>query len=143
MKSTRHFSLLHLMPAIARAHASTRATSFMCVKNSTCHLCLWHLLSGTWQQRKWKREQTHQIVDHFSFTFVDLSLAWMLHFYQWLQIKRKFLVRSEYYDEFGIYQPSRVSTILEPREVNLSNPEAYPEPCQIPTINFFAKKFNG
>ena len=47
--------------ACDRAHASTRTTSLMRVKNSTCHLCLWHLLSGTWQQRKWKREQTHQI----------------------------------------------------------------------------------
>ena len=33
-------SLLHLMCAIACAHASTHATSSMCVKNSTHHLCL-------------------------------------------------------------------------------------------------------
>ena len=33
-------SLLHLMCTIACAHASTHAASSMCVKNSTCHLCL-------------------------------------------------------------------------------------------------------
>ena len=33
-------SLLHLMHAVARTHASTCTTSFMCEKNSTCHFCL-------------------------------------------------------------------------------------------------------
>ena len=33
-------SLLHLMCTIASAHASTHATSSMCVKNSTHHLFL-------------------------------------------------------------------------------------------------------
>ena len=33
-------SLFHLMCAIARAHASTRATSLMPVKNSTPYFCL-------------------------------------------------------------------------------------------------------
>ena len=45
----------------------------------------------------------------FSLTFVNLYLAWMLYFYECLQNKGKFLVRSEYYNQFGIYQPSRVS----------------------------------
>ena len=103
-------------------------------------LIVWDMATKKMKERT---NASNLIVDHFSFTFVKLSLAGMLHFYQWLQIKRKFLVRSEYYDEFGIYQPFRVSTILEPREVNLSNPEAYSEPCQIPKMKFFAKKFNG
>ena len=30
-------SLIHLMHAISRAHSSTRATSLMRVKNSSCH----------------------------------------------------------------------------------------------------------
>ena len=33
-------SLLHLMRTIACTHISTRATSLMHVKNSTCHFCL-------------------------------------------------------------------------------------------------------
>ena len=37
-------SPLHLIRAIARAYASTRATSLMRVKNSTHHLCLRHLI---------------------------------------------------------------------------------------------------
>ena len=54
-------SLLHLMRAITRAHASTRAISLMRVKNSIHHFCFWHLLSGTLERRKWKKEQEHQI----------------------------------------------------------------------------------
>ena len=53
--------LSHSMRAITRSHASTRATSLMRVKNSTRHLCLWHLWSGTLERRKWKNEQNHQI----------------------------------------------------------------------------------
>ena len=33
----------------------------------------------------------------------------MLKFHAWLQNKGKFLVSSEYYNQFGIYQPSPVS----------------------------------
>ena len=66
----------------------------------------------------------------------------MLYFYEWLQNKRKFLVKSEYYNQFGICQASRVSTILEPPEVNLSNPEAYSEPCQISKMKFFLRKWS-
>ena len=55
-------SLLHLMRAIVHAHASTCATSLMHVKNSTHHLGLWHLLSGTLERRKLKKEQKHQIL---------------------------------------------------------------------------------
>ena len=56
-----YLSLFYLMHAIACALASTCATSLMCVKNSTHHLGLQHLLSGTLEQRKWKKEQKHQI----------------------------------------------------------------------------------
>ena len=94
------FSLFHLMCAIASAHTSTRTTSLMPVKNSTHHLGLWHLLSGTMEQRKWKKEWKH---DHFSLTFVTLLLAWMLYFHVWFQNKGKFLVQSEYYNQSGIY----------------------------------------
>ena len=54
-------SLLHLMCVIACAHASTRVTSLMCVKNSTHHFYLWHLLSGTLEWKKWNKGQKHQI----------------------------------------------------------------------------------
>ena len=50
-------SLIHLMHAIACAHASTLATSLMHVKNCTRHCCLWHLLEG----RKWKKDKKYQI----------------------------------------------------------------------------------
>ena len=57
----------------------------------------------------------------------------MAYFHVGLQNKEKFLVWSEYYNQFGIYQPFRVF-LLEPRQSNLSNPEAYSGPCQTSKI---------
>ena len=129
------------MRTIARAHTSTHATSLMSVKIARAtYVYDTHCLGQC--NEKNERKQKHQIVDHFSLTFVNLALAWMSHFYEWLQNKGKFL-GGEYYNQFGIYQPSSVSTILELREVNLSNPEAYSEPCKISKMKFFAKIVNG
>ena len=47
----------------------------------------------------------------FSLTFANLSLVWMLYFHVWLQNKRKVLVWSECYNQFGIYQSSRASLL--------------------------------
>ena len=65
----------------------------------------------------------------------------MLYFHVWLQNKGKILFWSEYYNQFGIYQPSRVS-LLEPRQSDLSNEEAYLEPCQTYKMECFAKILN-
>ena len=46
-------SLLHLMRAIARAHASKRATSLMRVKNSMRHTSAY----GTYCLGHWKRKK--------------------------------------------------------------------------------------
>ena len=67
------YRLLHLMRVITRTHASTRATSLMRAENSTRHFCLWYLLSGTLEWRKWKKDQKHQI-ECWSLTFVDFRL---------------------------------------------------------------------
>ena len=134
-------SLLHLMRAITLIHASTRTTSLKRVKNSTRHFCLWHLLSGTLEQRKQKKELKLNTWS-FSLTFANLSLAWMLYFHVWLQNKRKFLVWSECYNQFAIYQPSCAS-LLESLQSNLSNPQAYSEPCQTPKMENFEKIVNG
>ena len=84
----------------------------------------------------WERTKTSNlIVDHFSSTFVNLLLDWMLYFHVRLQNKGKFIVSSEYYNHFGIYQPSRLS-FLEPRQINLSNPEEYSGPCRTPKMEF-------
>ena len=56
--------------------------------------------------------------------------------------KGKILIWSEYYNQFGIYQRSHVSS-LEPQQNNLSNPEAYSQPCQTSKIEFFAKIVNN
>ena len=117
-------SLYNLVLAITRAHASTRATSLMLVKNSTYHFC----------ERKMKMKErtktSNLTIDYFSLSFINLPLAWMLYFHVWLQNKEKFLVWSEYYSQFGIYQFSRVSH-LEPRQSNLITPETNSELCQI------------
>ena len=66
----------------------------------------------------------------------------MLYFHVWLQNKGKFLVWSEYYNQFGIYQASHVS-LLELQHNNLSNAEAYLEPCLTFKMECFAKIVNG
>ena len=80
------------MRAIARA-------SLMRAKNTTRHLCLWHLLSGTLEWKKWNKGQKHQI-DHFLKIFVILLFAWMLYFHVLydFRIREKFKVWSEHYN---------------------------------------------
>ena len=142
MKNDEKLCLLHFISrkanihqyfrfdASKHTHFSIPATSLMCVKNITHHFCLWHLLSGTLEQRQQKKEQLIiLIVDHFSLTFVNPLLAWMLYFHVWLQNKAKVLVWRKYYNQFGIHQPSCVS-LLELQQSNLSIPRAYSGPCQ-------------
>ena len=54
----------------------------------------------------------------------------------------KIFVWSEYYDQFGIYQPSHVP-FLKPWQNNLNDPEAYPEPCQTSKMDCFVKIVNS
>ena len=84
-------SFTHFMCAIPSAHTSTCTFSFMYVKHSMHHFCLWHLLSGTLKWRKWKErsEISKLIVYHFSLIVVKISLAWILYFHVWLQNKEK------------------------------------------------------
>ena len=63
--------------------------------------------------------------DHFSLTFVNLLLAWMLYFHVWLQNEGKLLVWSEYYNQFGIYQPSLVSMYLRTTAIQLKYSRRY------------------
>ena len=105
------------------------------VMSNVCHV-QWPAVISTPVGRKKIKERTkisYSIVDHFSLIFVNLSLAWMLYFHVWLQNKGKFLVWSEYYNQFGIYQRSHAS-LLETRQSNLSNPEVYSEPCQMSNL---------
>ena len=79
-------SLLHLMRAIACAHTSTRTISLMHVKIACT------TVYGTYCDMKLKKmterpKTSNQIVDHFSLTFINLSLGWLLCFHLWLQSK--------------------------------------------------------
>ena len=67
------------------------------------------------KKMKERTTTSNLIDDHFSLTFVNLSLAWMFYFHVSLQNKGKFLVWREYYNQFGTYQPSDVS-LFEPRQ---------------------------
>ena len=53
----------------------------------------------------------------------------------------KFLVWSEYYNQFGIDEPFRVS-VLEPRQSNF-NPGLFSETCQTSKMMCFAEIING
>ena len=96
----------------SHTHMPAHAPLVWCMwKNSTCHFCWWHWGIGT-KKMKERTRTSNLIADHFSLTFLNLSLAWMLYFHVWLENKGKFLVWSEYYNQFGIYQPSHVSMYL-------------------------------
>ena len=93
---------------IASAHASTLATSLMHEKNSTHHSCLWHLLPGTLEWRKWKKDKNIIVNTIISLTYIRCPCI----------------------------------SLLEPRQNNLSNPEAYSELCQPSKMKCFAKIVN-
>ena len=59
------------------------------------------------------------IVYHVYLTFFNLSLAWILYFYVWLQKKVKFLIWSENCSQFDIYQAFCLS-LSESSQSNLS-----------------------
>ena len=71
-------------------------------------------------------------------------------FWAWKSTERSMLVWIEYYNQFVIYQPFH-EALLEPQQNNLSNPEAYSEPCQTWVwvqlqslkMGYFAKIVNG
>ena len=65
----------------------------------------------------------------------------MLYFNVWLQNKGKFLVCSEYYNQFGIY--INFPVYPSQRQVNLSYPQAYSEPFQLSKMEFLTKTVNG
>ena len=94
---------------------------------------------GNLNKENERTKTSNLIIDHISLTFVNLLLAWMSYFNVRHQNKQKFLVWSVFYDQFGIYQPSHVS-LLEPMQSNLSNSEAYSEPCQTSKMEYFVKK---
>ena len=107
------------MRVIARAHASTRATSLMGLKNSTRHFCLCIYCLGYWNEENEKTKTSNWIDDHFPLTFANISFTWMLYIHVWFQNKGKILIWWEYYNQCGIYQRSRIS-LLEPRQNSLS-----------------------
>ena len=132
-------SLLHLMCAIARAHASTCATSLMGIKNSA--LVLW---DNEMKKMKQRSQASNWMIDRFSLIFVILSFAWMLYFH----VLYDFRIREKL--EFGvntiislIYSKYSCLSLLEPVQNNLSNPEVYSEPCQISKMDCFVKILNG
>ena len=90
---------------------------------------------------KERLKTSNLIVDHFSVIYVNVLLALMLYFHVSLENKGKFLVWSEYDNQFGIYQTSCV--LLEPQQNNLSNPEVYSEPCQASKMECFGEIVNG
>ena len=56
--------------------------------------------------------------------------------------KEKLLVWSECYNQFGLYQPSRVA-LLETQQNKLSDPEEYSEPCQTYKMECLPKIVTG
>ena len=112
----------------------------MHVKNSVHHFYYNTFCIGHWNKENERKNKTIKLTSwSFSLMFVDLPLAWMLYFHLWLQNIEKCLGWSEHYNQLGIYQTFHAS-ILEPRQGNWSNPEAYSESCQTSEMQGFAKK---
>ena len=99
-------------------------------------IIVWNIGTNKMKERS---KTSNLIVDHFSLTFINLSLAWMLSFHIWFQNKGKSLVWSEYYNQFGINQHSCVSPHLRTTASQLSNPQKYGEPFQISKMKFFCE----
>ena len=58
------------------------------------------------------------------------------------RIREKFIIWSEYYNHFDIYQPPRV-TLLKPRQNNLSNPGGYSGLGQASKVKCLAEVINS
>ena len=72
-----YISLLYLMHKITCAHASTEATNWKCVKNSTSHFCLMTLSRAlkekNIEEKKEETKTSNLIVDHFPLTLLTFS----------------------------------------------------------------------
>ena len=55
------FLFNNVWTAIQSSLSCAHCTSLMHVKNSMCHFCLLHLLSGTLEWKIWKKDQKYQI----------------------------------------------------------------------------------
>ena len=95
-----------LMRAIGRTHASTHASTRATSLKRVIKIAHTTSVYGTYclghwnEENKRKSKTSNLIVDHFSLTFFNFSLVWVLYFHAWLQNKGKFLVWSEYYARF-------------------------------------------
>ena len=95
------------MHAIAWTHVSTFATSFMHLKIALTTSIYDTYCLGHWNQENKRKNKNFNFNSRSFFfsTFVYPLLLRMLYLHVRLQNKGKYLVLSEYYNQFGIYQP--------------------------------------
>ena len=142
-KKTSNFSsIFHFVHAIARAHASTCATSLMCVKNSMRHFCQWHWDSGTKKMKERTKTKIQQLTIFLKplLTFCQLECCTSMCD---LRIRENSQFRVNTIISLAYINLPMYPCILQPWQVNLSNPEAYSDPCQISKMEFFRKIVNG
>ena len=115
------WSVFSIQCVRSRMHMPAHVPLVWCMWKIACITSVYDTYClGHWNEENTGNKKTSDwIVDHFSLIFVNLLLAWMMNFYVWIQNKGKFLVWIEYYNQFGIYQPSCVF-LLEPRQSNWS-----------------------
>ena len=141
--SSYYTSLTHLTWAIACTHLSTLATSLMHVKISTHHFCSGHSLCVEIEIKKMKDKKTSNWrVVHFSFfclPFVSLDVV--------LSCMASHKGENSLFGVNTIsslaYSKRSCVSLVELLQKDLSNPEAYSEPCQTPKIKYFAKIINA
>ena len=98
-------SLLHLMLAM-HALMPVHSPLVWCVYKIAHATSVYDIygLEHWKEENETKSKNIDWIVDHFSLTFANLTLAWMLCFDVWLQSKGKILSFEWIMQSFGIYQ---------------------------------------
>ena len=98
------FSIWHVS---LHAHTKAHMPLVWCIEKIACTsnvyntFCLEH-----WNKENKRKNKSIKFINWcliVILTFVNLLLTWMLYFHVWLQNKGKFIVSSEYYNQFDIY----------------------------------------
>ena len=72
-------------------HASIHTTSLMHVKNNMFTFVYDAYCLGHWNKENARTKTSNRTFDHFTLSFVNLSLTWILYFHVRLQNKRRIL----------------------------------------------------
>ena len=121
-----------------RSHAHTPACNKLHVPLLSMTLIVWDI---EMKKKKQRSKASNWIIDHFSLIFVILLFTWMLYFHALYNFRIK--ENSKFWVNTIISLICSKHCLSEPRQSNVSNPEAYSEPCQTSKMGCFVIIVNG